>query len=181
MNNVGRNRRAIRLRGYDYSQAGAYFLTICTYDRTCIFGDVAKGEMRVNELGRVVEEEWQQSARIRSEIELDAWVIMPNHFHAIAIISADDGWAASEREGALTGRGARRKSVGALIAGFKSAATSRINSMRGTPGKAVWQRNYYEHVIRNGDSLEGIRQYIIDNPAKWGEDPENPYRRLNAG
>ena len=194
MENEGRDRRSIRLRGYDYSKAGAYFLTICTYNRKSLFGEIKKGEMCLNDLGRLLEEEWCKSALVRSEIELDSWVVMPNHLHGIVMITAGDvrvvpDGERDQRTGegdqpvAPTGgvdTGTRRKSIGALVAGFKSAATSRINSMRGTPCKPVWQRNYYEHVFRNQEALEIIRRYIMDNPARWDEDPENPYRRLNA-
>ena len=165
-----RRRRSIRLRDYDYSRAGAYFITVCTVGRELLFGEVKDDEMALNELGWIVEEEWLQSARIRSEIELDAWVVMPNHIHGIVII-ADE----SRRGDRPVARGGPRpKSLGAMMAGFKSAVTKRINAMRGTPGALVWQRNYYEHIIRNESTLYWIRQYIADNPAGWSEDPENP-------
>ena len=83
---VRRNRRSIRLQGYDYTQAGAYFVTICTHNRQCLFGDIADGEMRLNRLGQIVVDEWMKTAQIRAEIELDEWVVMPNHFHGIVVI-----------------------------------------------------------------------------------------------
>lgn len=163
-------RRSLRLRHYDYAQAGAYFVTVCAYDRRCLFGDIVDGAMRLNDVGRIIADEWHKSARIRAEIELDTWVIMPNHFHGIAIITHR-----SDRPVAPTGPPPR--SIGALMAGFKSASTKRINAARGTPGARVWQRNYYDHVIRNEADLHRIRQYIADNPARWAEDPENPAQR----
>jgi len=193
----GRGRRSMRLHGYDYSQAGAYFLTICTADRRVMFGKVVNRKMVLNEAGRIVEDEWLKSARIRAEIELDVWVVMPNHIHGILTL-ADVGADCSRRSRsdprALTSgvdvgdRGDRRVaptgpvpgSVGAIVAGFKSASSRRINALRGTPGASVWQRNYYEHVIRHEAVLSRIRQYIAENPARWAEDPENPARRRSA-
>ena len=189
-----RRRRSMRLEGYDYSQVGAYFLTICTVDRRILFGKVVNHQMGLNEAGRIVEDEWLKSARIRAEIELDAWVVMPNHFHGILAI-ADVGGECNRRsrpdQRSLTAgvgvpdRGDRRvaptgpgpRSVGAIMAGFKSASARRINAFRGTSGASVWQRNYYEHVIRHEAVLNRIRQYIAENPARWAEDPENPARR----
>ena len=171
-------RRSIRLRGYDYSQVGAYFVTICTHDRACIFGNITDGEMRLNEIGQIAAEEWTKSERVRDEIELDEWVIMPNHLHGIVWITANH----DSRNVGATGRsplpsGPKPRSLGAMVAGFKSAATKRINAVLGTPGAPFWQRNYYEHVIRNEDTLDRVRQYIRDNPSKWPDDPDNPANR----
>ena len=165
-----RHRRSIRLKGYDYAQAGAYFVTVCSRGRECVFGEVVEGEVRLNGVGRVVEEVWGETARMRPEVELDAFVVMPNHFHASMFVrAADKGrmqYAPTFRSPAQT--------VGAVVRGFKSATTRRINEMRSTTGVQVWQRNYYEHVIRNEEELRGVRQYIEDNPAKWALDEENP-------
>ncbi len=185
MKRDGGERSSIRLRDYDYSQAGAYFLTICTVNRACLFGEIIENKMRLNGLGRIVEDEWKRSALTRSEIELDSWVIMPNHLHGIVVIKASDEQGAGVGQGLsiqvgnppVAPTGPRRKSIGAMVAGFKSAATTRINGVRGRYGVRVWQRNDYEHVIRDEDSLNIIRQYIMDNPAKWDEDPENPHLR----
>ena len=189
-----RRRRSMRLEGYDYSQVGAYFLTICTVDRGILFGKVVNHQMMLNEAGRIVADEWLKSARIRAEIELDAWVVMPNHIHGILTITDVGGEcnrrSRTDQRSLTTGvgvpdRGDRRvaptgpgpRSVGAIVAGFKSASARRINAFRGTPGASVWQRNYYEHVIRYEAVLNRIRQYIAENPARWAEDPENPARR----
>ena len=163
-------RRSIRLRHHDYSRAGAYYITVCTDGRKLLFGEVIDDEVKLNESGRIAAEEWSKSAQVRSELELDTWVVMPNHVHGVVMIT-DRG--RGDRPVAPTG-GLRSRSLGALIAGFKSAATRRINAMRGTPGASVWQRNYYEHVIRDESALHRVRQYIADNPARWSEDPENP-------
>jgi putative transposase len=180
-------RRTIRLLGYDYSRAGAYFVTVCTHGRACLFGEITDNEMRLNDAGLVVADEWLKSAAIRNEILVDEWVVMPNHFHGIVIIT--DGRGADHFQGdqpvaptidvsARTDGGNRAGppsgSIGALMAGFKSAVTKRINILRGMPGVPIWQRNYHEHIIRDENSLARIRRYIADNPRQWALDRENP-------
>ena len=125
----------------------------------------------MNDRGQTVQDEWEKSAQIRDEVELDAFVVMPNHVHGVVVIT--------DRPGRATGRsplqfGPAKRSVGAFVGGFKSVVTKRINETRGAPGTPVWQRNYFEHVIRDEDSLNRIRQYINDNPARWEFDRENP-------
>lgn len=169
-------RRSIRLREFDYGQAGAYFVTLCVRDRRCLFGSVKDGEISLSDDGRIVLEEWNRTAEIRSEVRLDETVVMPNHLHGIVVI---DGPAASNGLPPVGAHGRaplRRapRSLGSFVAGFKAAVTRRINERRGTPGVPVWQRNYFEHVIRNEVSLGRIRQYIAENPIRWDEDPENP-------
>ncbi len=168
------HRRSIRLPGYDYAQSGAYFVTMVTYQRECAFGRIMAGQMLVNEIGAVVREEWLRSAEIRGEIALGEYVIMPNHVHGIVIIR-DVG---AHGHAPLPVRTSQRpaRSLGSFVAGYKAAATRRINVIRGTPGHPVWQRNYYERVIRGDADLNHIRQYIADNPAYWEEDVENPDR-----
>lgn len=169
------HRRSIRLHGYDYSSAGAYFVTICTYYRKCLFGEITDGKMRVNEYGQSVQEEWVRSAKIRCEIELDAFVIMPNHIHGIITIHDDVGAIGrSPLQKIIPSHGPAKQSLGAFVAGFKSATTKRINEIRNTPHLPVWQRNYYEHVIRDEKSLNQIREYILNNPLNWEMDRENP-------
>jgi REP element-mobilizing transposase RayT len=173
-------RRSLRLRDYAYTQVGAYFVTVCAYQRKCLFGEVVDGEMAVNDIGRIVAEEWLRSAEIRQEIELDAFVVMPNHIHGIVVIThvgkaGDVG--AHGRAPLRTGDNfpyRPPRSLGSFIAGFKSACTKRINELRALPGTPVWQRNYFEHVIRNEGDLNAIREYIATNPLCWFEDKENP-------
>jgi REP element-mobilizing transposase RayT len=165
-------RRSIRLKDYDYSQAGAYFVTICTHKKECVFGNIVDGKMVLNEYGKVVQEEWYRSAKIRCEVELDAFVVMPNHIHGIVTIVGAQGLAPLQHGHPPLQR--RLRSLSTFITGFKSAATRRINNLRGSPYMAVWQRNYYEHVIRNEDDLSEIREYIVNNPLKWDLDSENP-------
>ena len=169
-------RRSIRLKDYDYSQAGAYFVTMCTHKKECVLGNVINGEMQLNECGRAVKEEWVKTAEIRNNVELDVSVVMPNHFHGILAIVDDCRGTArcaptvgNRQFGKMTSA-----SVPAIIRSFKSAVSRRINELRGTPRTPIWQRNYYEHVIRNEDDLNEIREYIVNNPLKWDLDSENP-------
>ena len=167
-------RRSLRLKDYNYSGPGAYFVTICTNGRLSLFGDIVEGIMRLNDYRRIVSREWEVSAMIRREIVLDEFVVMPNHIHGIIFINESNVGA--------TGRspvrsGPRRGSLGSFISGFKSATTKRINDLRQAVGDLVWQRNYFEHVVRDEQSLHWIRQYIVDNPARWDFDRENPAGR----
>jgi len=168
------HRRSIRLKGYDYTQAGAYFVTICTYQRMCLFGEVVEGQMRLNELGEIVRDEWLKTAQLRPRVVLDAFVVMPNHIHGIIVLVDRRGTlqrapTTFERFGKPTS-----DSIPTIVRLFKSAAARRINERRGTPGAPVWQRNYYEHIIRSEDSLVRIREYIAENPLRWHLDRENP-------
>jgi REP element-mobilizing transposase RayT len=169
------HRHSVRLSDYDYSQAGAYFVTICTHNKESIFGDVVNGEMQLNEYGRLVEAEWIKTADIRDNIELDTFVIMPNHFHGILTIVVDYCGGTVQRAPKLERFGKPTSgSLPTIVRYFKSAVTRRINELRGTPYVPIWQRNYYEHVIRNENDLDEIREYIVNNPAKWDLDSENP-------
>ena len=166
------HRRSIRLKDYDYSQSGAYFITICTYNKECLFGEIVDSQTHLNKFGWVISEEWLRSIKLRQEIELDEFVIMPNHIHGIVII-IESNVGATGRSPLL--KGPKPKSIGAFVAGFKSAVTKRINSIRGTPGMPVWQRNYYEHIIRSEKDLQNITDYIEANPSLWDEDDNNPH------
>ena len=174
-------RRSIRLKEYDYLQPNAYFITICAYNKECIFGGIIDARMILNELGKIVWNEWNKTAQIRKNVNVDEYVVMPNHMHGILMII--DGCDVGEtRRVAPTERpkGPAFGSVGAIIGQFKSIATKRINALRGTPGLPVWQRNYYEHIIRNEKDLDEIREYIINNPIKWDLDEEN-LRNIKVG
>ena len=161
------HRRSIRLRGWDYTSPGAYFVTLCTHNGQCLFED--------ERFRQIAEEEWQRTAIIRPYVQLDEFVIMPNHIHGILWIVRDDNVGARRRL-APTPRGAPSGSLGAIVGQYKSAVTRRINRIRKTPGAPVWQRNYYEHIVRKEDELRRIREYIRLNPLKWGLDRENPNR-----
>jgi REP element-mobilizing transposase RayT len=157
-------RRSIRLTGYDYRQAGAYFVTICAHGGRCLFGDIVDRQMRLNPIGEIVADEWARSAQIRREVALDDFVVMPNHMHGIVFII--DVGAGGARP--------RAASLGAFVRGFKAATTGRINAHRDRPNDPVWQRNYYDHIVRDDRDLDHIREYIANNPANWANDRENP-------
>jgi putative transposase len=173
---LARHRKYLRLQGYDYSQAGGYFVTIVTQGRECLFGEIVGGEMRLNPYGEIVTEEWLRSAEIRREIRLDAFCVMPNHIHGIVFIYDDPVGATGRSPQPTRDRyphGPAPKSLGAFMAGFKSSVTKRINVLENTPGAPVWQRNYYEHIIRDEQDYERIFNYIANNPSNWPEDEEN--------
>jgi putative transposase len=173
------HRRSIRLRGYNYAQAGAYFVTVCTQNRDCLFGEVMNGEVRLNSFGRIVAECWNAISKHFPNVELDESVVMPNHVHGILVIV--DTRVGAQHAAPLqrrVDRGGRVNvtpgSLGAIIRSFKSAVTKCINELPNTLISNPWQRNYYEHIIRNERDLERIRQYILDNPADWDKDEYNP-------
>ena len=169
--NINRRRRSIRLPGYDYSENGAYFVTLCVRDRACLFGEVVDGVMQLIELGGVISSEWFRTPVLRLQVVLDEFVMMPNHFHAVIAIE-------DSRRGVLPYARPRfrspAQSLGSIVRGFKSATTTLINPVRNSPGAPVWQRNYHEHIIRNDGELTRIREYIVNNPAQWALDRENP-------
>jgi REP element-mobilizing transposase RayT len=169
------HRHSIRLKGYDYSQAGAYFVTMVTQGREPFFGEVVEGEMRLNRYGEIVCEEWERTPEIRPEVELGAYVVMPNHVHGILIFHAGGVFTVgATRRAAPTTKTLISGSLGAIMAQFKSIVTKRINTLRNTPGETIWQRNYYDHILRNQQDLELTWLYIETNPARWGTDRENP-------
>ena len=194
------HRRSIRLKGYDYSQAGAYFITICTQNRACLFGDVADGEMRLNPAGRMVETVWNELACFYPGVDIDGFVVMPNHIHGIVLVGAaprgrpDSGQPPDPGQPrgvapTLPSQGvappsslegvAATLSLPDVVHRFKTLTTKRyadgVKHFGWTPFPGrVWQRNYYEHIIRNEESLNRIRQYILDNPAQWAIDRDNP-------
>ncbi len=165
------HRRSIRVRGYDYSQAGAYFVTICAKNREFVFGKIIDTEMRLNDTGRIVQECWNDLPSRFAGIELDAFVTMPNHIHGIIIIVG--ARLALPKAGAASSA----PTLGDIIRAFKSISAINVNRMLSRSGQSLWQRNYYEHVIRNEKSLNKIHEYIIHNPLRWSLDRENPYRK----
>jgi REP element-mobilizing transposase RayT len=175
-NSDDHHRHSTRLHGYDYSQGGAYFVTICTHNRECSFGEMSKNEVALNDSGMIVRAEWLKTAEMRRNIELCEFVIMPNHIHGIILIQ--DNRRGTLQRAPISERFGRptSNSIPSIICGFKSSATKRINELRNAPGVPVWQRNYYEHIIRDEDDLNRIREYIECNPLRWSEDDENPER-----
>jgi putative transposase len=166
-----RQRHSIRLPGYDYSQPGAYFVTFCTRGRECLFGSVVNCEMQLNDMGRKVWLVWKDLPRRFANVTLDAFTVMPNHIHGIIFVGAQ---FIAPNQLALAQRGAmnRAPTLGEIVRTYKAVSTRLIRQSI-SPG-FVWQRNYYEHVIRDDHSLERIRDYIANNPARWAEDEENP-------
>ncbi len=167
-------RRSLRLKDYDYAQAGTYFVTVCTQNRECLFGEVVDGVMRLNAAGRMVAFAWQAIADHFPQVDVDAFVVMPNHMHGIIVLIGDGRGTACRAPTREQFGKPVPGSIPTIMRSFKSAATKRINELRNTPGVPVWQRNYYEHVIRNEDDLARIREYIASNPLQWALDRENP-------
>jgi len=173
------HRSSIRLKEYDYSEAGAYFVTICIKGRECLFGNIVDGEMRVNNAGRVVRDVWHKIPEHFPHADIDEFVVMPNHFHGIIVIVGAqfiapfdcDAINKNEKQGVMNHA---PTTIGAIVRAFKARCTHAINQIRNTPGHHVWQRNYYEHIIRSEEEIDRIRQYIIDNPVRWEYDENNP-------
>ncbi len=176
------HRRSIRLPGYDYSQPGAYFVTMVTHGHRCLFGRVEEGEMVLNTLGRVASAQWHQLPYRFADLELGEWVIMPNHIHGILVITGK-GEASSDKllrpqsesikdASPLRPNGTIPGSVGAIIQNFKSVTSRKINSQLSKAKEPLWHRNYYEHVIRNEQDLQTITDYIMTNPLNWEKDEE---------
>ena len=168
------DRRSIRLQGYDYSQAGAYAVTICTHNRDCLFGEIAGGKMVLNHAGHAALQCWQAIPDHFPHAELDAFVMMPNHVHGIVVIADRRGTACRAPTQVEQFGHPVAGSIPTVIRSFKSAVTKRINEIRNTPGAKVWQRNYYEHIIRDEGELKRMREYITNNPVQWELDRENP-------
>ena len=182
MGERGQSRRSIRLKGYDYRLAGGYFVTVCVMDGKCILADIVEDEMELNSFGQIVDEEWRKLEEIRNQVLLDEYQVMPNHFHGILWLTNEPEiepgrienssiWAtqASPLQEVVSepsrARGPGQDSLGAVIGGFKSASTRRINEARGISGVSTWQRNFWERIIRNERELEAVRKYVRNNPA----------------
>lgn len=163
-------RHSLRLRDHSYT-AGAYFVTICSSGRQCIFGTVENGAVSLTPIGLIVLEEWTRSASLRKELELDAFVIMPNHIHGILPIHGHERETGARRVPLQLKR--EKRSLGSFVAGFKSAVTARARKDLGC-ACGIWQRDFYEHVIRNDRDLENLRQYVTANPSRWEEDENCP-------
>ncbi len=173
------HRRSIRLKGYDYSSEGAYFVTICVKGGESVLGEIVDGEMVLSEYGRVIQACWEDLVNHYEHVILDAFVIMPNHIHFI-VVFVDDPVGAGLRPAPTD---TKRHGLPEIVRALKSFSSRRINGLRDTTGAPFWQRNYYEHIIRNERALNAIREYIQNNPANWLEDqlhpaaPPNPFNR----
>lgn len=170
---IKKRRRSLRLPQYDYAQPGAYFITICTQNRVCLFGDAVAGVVHLNSAGQLAATMWHDLPARFAGIEMDAFVVMPNHLHGLIVLK--DAQTANTPGAAATAA----PTIGAVVGAFKSSFT--VAYLRGRE-KAQWpavarrflQRNYYEHIIRNEAELARVRRYIEENPARWEFDRENP-------
>ena len=197
------HRRSIRLKGYDYAQEGLYFLTLCVHNRICLFGEVQNKQMKLNQFGKIVQDEWEKTPEIRKNVSLGEFMVMPNHFHAILQID----YQIKKNEENIGKFKSPSQTIGAIIRGFKGAATTRIKEIirreRGefkfSPSeeesrpslrtgelqfaptaataakkidlkKSIWQRDYWDIIIRTDQAHQNISNYIINNPAKWEQD-----------
>ncbi len=187
------HRRSIRLKNYDYSWAGAYYVTIVTWHRDFLFGEIVNEEMILNKAGKIVQAEWLELAKRLRYVDLGAFIVMPNHAHGILHILETVGATHqfftetlasktllqnitkdSPNGSPLLPRGAKPASLGALIGQFKSRATKRLWKIPELSNTPIWQRNYYEHIIRDEQDLKNKTDYIEANPSLWDEDDENP-------
>ena len=170
------HRKSIRLQGYDYSQAGAYFVTIVTYQRDCLFGKIENQIMMLNDFGKIADECWRAIPEHFPFVELGSHVIMPNHAHGVIVINDvndDIGRGAIYRAPTVEQFG--KPTIGSLstiVRTYKAAVTRQIGREHNATG--IWQRNYYERIIRNADEANRIHLYIEANPVQWDKDDENP-------
>ena len=171
------HRRSIRLQGYDYTQAGAYFVTIVAQGKQSLFGQIAGDDVQLNDAGRMIQDQWQALSERFANVVLDTFVVMPNHFHGIVVILGGGEYTRTVTEGASASH--KRSTLGRMIGAFKSLSTNAyIHGVHETGwppfNRRLWQRNYYERIIRDESELSRVRQYIAENPARWAQDRENP-------
>ncbi len=188
------HRRSIRLRDYDYTQQGAYFVTICVEHRECLLGEITDGIVTLSEIGDLVLACWNDIPNHFRHVELDEFMIMPNHVHGILVFTRD---AYDTRKGEALAdasvnrvasvnanasplqnpnarpNGTKPRSLNAVMQNFKSVSTRRVNQLQNNRGASFWQRDYYEHIVRNERELERIREYIVNNPRNWANDEYN--------
>jgi len=180
-------RKSIRLKDHNYSQKGSYFITLCIQNRECLLGDIVEEKMILNSAGYMIKQSWYELSEKFLNIILDAFIIMPNHFHGIIVITEEGEYKESEQMEGVPGEGEHKvrpygtgeNTIGRILQIFKSVTTYKYavgvkeNEWKPFPGK-LWQRNYYDHVIRNEEELAETREYILNNPLKWNIDEENP-------
>ena len=162
-----RNRKLNRLKDYDYTRAGYYFVTVCVKDRIERFGDVKDGAMISNHWGGIVLDCWNDLPKHYSNLYLDEFVIMPNHVHGIMIIQND------EVGNGLKPFPTKNHGLSEFVRAFKTFSSRRINEGLNGKGRFQWQKSFHDHIIRNEQDLTRIREYIVNNPLKWDEDVEN--------
>ena len=165
-----RERKPNRLKGFDYSSPGIYFVTICTYQRAYLLGEVTRGKMVMNNAGKIVQQVWNELPVHYSDINIDHFIIMPNHIHGLIKLlepNVGDGFKPSTAE--------IRHSHGLseIVRGFKSFSARRVNNVMNSKGVPLWQRSFYDRIIRSDDEHYAVIQYIQDNPKNWQEDEDN--------
>jgi len=178
-------RRSIRLKDYNYSQEGAYFITVCTRNRENLFGNVTEGQMQLNGYGKVVNDFWGNIPLHFPSVDTDAFVVMPNHVHGIILINdaCRGGATPPMGNGMVSPSGGevtsplRKISLGQIVAFYKYQTAKLVNQIRNTPGVTVWQRNYHDHIVHDDEHLNKIREYVFQNPLKWDLDDENPNKQ----
>lgn len=198
------HRKSIRLKGYDYSKNGAYFITICTHNKENLFGKIINGEINLNEYGQILYDSWFDLENHYKNIELDFFVIMPNHFHCILMIIDNDEKQKNElidndivvgtvgtglkpvlqhnQEAPNNETNTTKKYhvLSEIIRALKTFSAKKINKLRDIKGVPVWQKNYFEHIIRDENALNKIREYIINNPINWEKDKNYMVKNNNV-
>ncbi|MEG4419480.1 transposase [Microcoleus sp. LAD1_D5] len=171
------HRHSIRLPGYDYTTPGAYFITICSWQRECLFGEVIDHTMQLSPYGKTVLFNWSILPKRYQNVALDNFIVMPNHVHGIIVLkdSPEINYTESDKL-ALTK--SKIHPLSEIVRGLKTSSARRINQMRCLTGVSVWQRGYYEHIIRNEESLVAIREYIINNSLSWAKDELYPHNSV---
>ncbi|MEQ9090551.1 MAG: transposase [Balneola sp.] len=172
------DRQSMRLQGYDYSRPGFYFITICAQNMEHIFGDIIGGKMQLNECGEIAWHYWNTIENRYPNTHVDEFIIMPNHVHGIIEIVNENPFVGAIHESPLRTeintelyrKNRRKMLIPKIIGWYKMNTAKQINQVRQTPGQKSWQRNYYDHIIRNEESLFHIREYIKHNPENWNKD-----------
>ena len=165
------DRKSSRLPEYDYSSPGAYLVTICLFPKSKLLGEVSPdGVMKLNRYGKIVEEEWLRTAELRTNVELDEFVIMPDHFHGLVVLRLGTVHRAPTPESFSI---PTSSSLPTMIRYFKAAVTRRIRELSGNQEENIWQRSYHEHVIRKNENINAAREYILNNPLRWSLHKKN--------
>lgn len=169
-----KKRKSNRLRDYNYSQPGSYFVTICTKDQKCLFGSVSGPKIQLNKLGQIVINTWDEVIQSQSIITSDSMVVMPNHFHAIISIETHEPQNEIPFSNKELHQKRRTMLLSKVIGRFKMQSAKKVNQARNLSGESLWMRSYWDRIIRNEEDLMKIREYIQNNPLKWELDKLNP-------
>ncbi len=166
-------RKSVRLREYDYSQPGEYFVTICTYNHECMFGNIVEEEMKLSTEGAIAQRCWEEIPKHFSNVQLDEYIIMPNHVHGIIILT--ERMVGTRHAVSLQEQFAKPVigSIPTIVRSFKSATTKRIHEVQNAPSLPVWQSRFFERIIRNDKELDKIRDYISNNILKWAYESQH--------